>query len=207
VAVFRDELRDLLPRDEAATRLSRQVLLLSEFLEQKAPEFRVPALERRAMVHAHCHHTAIMTFDAERAVLKRMGLEADVLDSGCCGMAGSFGFERDHYEVAMKVGERVLLPAVRAAARDTLVVADGFSCREQIAQATDRRALHLADLLQMAMREGPHGPAGDYPERKYVPNYARRVSPVASAITVAAGVLLVGAVLWRVAHTGLRAKG
>jgi hypothetical protein len=95
-----------------------------------------------------------------------------VLDSGCCGMAGSFGFERDHYDVSVRAGERVLLPQVRTAPRDTLIVADGFSCRTQIAQGTDRRALHLADLIEMAHREGPQGAIGELPESRYVPDYA-----------------------------------
>src|SRR5205807_10062483 len=123
------------------------------------------------IVHAHCHHHAVMKFDAEEQVLRDAGLDCRVLDSGCCGMAGSFGFERDHYDVSMKVGERVLLPAVREAPKDTLIVADGFSCREQIAQSTDRRALHLAEVLDMAAHDGPGGPAGDYPERHYLSDY------------------------------------
>jgi Fe-S oxidoreductase len=105
---------------------------------------------------------------AEIGVLERAGAACEVLDSGCCGMAGAFGFEKDKYEVSMKVGERVLLPAVRGAGKDVVVVADGFSCREQIAQATDRRALHLADVLALGLREGPRGTAGGYPERAYL---------------------------------------
>jgi hypothetical protein len=112
-----------------------------------------------------------MTFDAEEQVLQRMGVDFHLLDSGCCGMAGSFGFERDHYDVSMKVGERVLLPAVRSAPRDTLILADGFSCRTQIAEARPRRALHLADAIEMAVQSGVNGPAGDDPERWYVPEY------------------------------------
>jgi hypothetical protein len=84
-------------------------------------------------------------------------------------MAGAFGFEAgEHYEVSMRVGERVLLPKVREAARDTLIIADGFSCREQIDQSTGRQALHLAQVLKMALDDGPHGTAGDYPERKWI---------------------------------------
>jgi hypothetical protein len=109
----------------------------------------------------------------------------NILDAGCCGMAGSFGFERDHYDVSMKVGERALLPAVRRAPADTLIVADGFSCRTQIAGATNRRALHLADVIEMAGREGVNGPPRDYPEREYVPDYA--ASTRIGAATVAAG--------------------
>ncbi len=89
----------------------------------------------------------------EEAVLSKLGLDYTVLDSGCCGMAGAFGFEEDHYDVSIKVGERVLLPAVRSADKNTLIIADGFSCREQIAQTTDRHALHLAQVIQMAMHE------------------------------------------------------
>ena len=158
-AVFRDELTDLLPRDENAKRLRQQTLLLSEFLERQG--YRPPKLSRKAVVHGHCHHKAIMKMTAEEAVLSKLGLDFELLDSGCCGMAGAFGFERgDHYEVSIKAGERVLLPAVRNAPADTLIIADGFSCREQVAQTTDRRALHLAEVIQMALHEGG-GPAAD----------------------------------------------
>lgn len=94
-----------------------------------------------------------MGFDAEHTLLSRLGLDLEVLDSGCCGMAGGFGFEAQHYDISMKVGQQVLLPAVRSASPDTLIIADGFSCREQIAQGTGREALHLAEVLEMAMRQ------------------------------------------------------
>ena len=99
-----------------------------------------------------------MKMTGEEAVLSKLGLDYTVLDSGCCGMAGAFGFEKDHYEVSMKIGERVLLPAVRSAGKDTLIIADGFSCREQTVQTTDRRALHVAEVIQMAMRGEQHDP-------------------------------------------------
>jgi Fe-S oxidoreductase len=108
-----------------------------------------------------------MGFGSERELLSRMGLELDMPDTGCCGMAGPFGFEASHYEVAMRCGERVLLPAVREADPDTLVVTDGYACREQIAQSTGRRALHLAEVLHMAMRDGAHGTARVPPERDF----------------------------------------
>jgi FAD/FMN-containing dehydrogenase/Fe-S oxidoreductase len=196
VAVFRDEMRELLPDREDAKRLSRQVFLLSEFLE--AQHFRFPRLARQALVHGHCHHKSVMKFGAEQRALEAMGIAADMIDSGCCGMAGSFGFERAHYDVSMKVGEQVLLPAVRRVSTDTLIVADGFSCRTQIAQATDRRALHLADLLAMAEREGEAAAADAYPERRYVPDYA---SLRPQTRTVGAAGMLVAAALgfafWR----------
>jgi Fe-S oxidoreductase len=91
--------------------------------------------------------------DADRTVLGTMGLAYELLDSGCCGLAGAFGFDRHHYDVSMAIGERVLLPAVRSAAADTLVIAGGFSCREQIAHATGRRALHLAEVIRLAQTQ------------------------------------------------------
>jgi Fe-S oxidoreductase/FAD/FMN-containing dehydrogenase len=150
VSVFREELTNLFPVSEQAKRLSKQTLLLSEFLTSKAPRFPFGKVHRRAIVHGHCHHQSVLKMDAEREVLQRLGLAFDILDSGCCGMAGSFGFEKSKYDVSLKCGERVLLPAVRHAEADTLIVANGFSCREQIVQATEREPLHLAEVLALA---------------------------------------------------------
>jgi FAD/FMN-containing dehydrogenase/Fe-S oxidoreductase len=160
VSVFRDELVNLFPRDRDAQRLRGQVFLLSEYLEQHVPGFDPPKLRRKALVHGHCHHKALLKMTAEVALLDKLGLDYELPDSGCCGMAGAFGYEAGrHYEVGVAVGERVLLPAVRQAGEDTLIVADGFSCREQIRQGTGRRALHLADVLAMALRHGESEPA------------------------------------------------
>jgi FAD/FMN-containing dehydrogenase/Fe-S oxidoreductase len=104
-----------------------------------------------AIVHGHCHHKSTLGFGDEGKVLDKLGLDYRVLDSGCCGMAGAFGFEAEHYDVSLQVGERVLLPAVRSAPSEALIVADGFSCREQITQTTGRTALHLAEILQRAL--------------------------------------------------------
>ena len=163
-AVFRDELLSLFPHDERAAALSRQTFLLSEFLEKKAKQFTLPKLARRALVHGHCHHKSIMTMSDEDAVLRRMGIDFQAPAPGCCGMAGAFGFEQDKYEVSVAVGELELLPAVRSASPETLIIADGFSCREQIAQCTDRHAFHLAEVIQMALQEGPTALEGPYPE-------------------------------------------
>jgi FAD/FMN-containing dehydrogenase/Fe-S oxidoreductase len=154
LAVFREELPNLLPHDEDAKRLSSQAFLLSEFLERKLNGWQPPSLAGKALVHGHCHHKALMKLDDEEAVLTKLGLDFEVVDSGCCGMAGSFGYHAgEHYDVSMKAGERVLLPAVRAADANTLIVADGFSCRGQITHATGREALHLAEVIQLALRE------------------------------------------------------
>jgi FAD/FMN-containing dehydrogenase/Fe-S oxidoreductase len=157
VSVFRDELIGLFPHDEDAQRLAHQSFLLEEFLEQPAARAtltdKLPRLKRRALVQMHCHHQAIMRTGAERAVLDRLGLDYTMFESGCCGMAGAFGFEAPTYPVSMQIAERVLLPAVRAAPPDTLLIADGFSCREQITQSTGRHALHLAEVLALALRQ------------------------------------------------------
>jgi len=151
-AVFRDELLNLFPKDDRAQALSRQTFLLSEFLEQKAKHFHLPKLARKALVHGHCHHKSVMRMTDEESVLRKMGIDFHAPAPGCCGMAGSFGFEADKYKVSLAIGELELLPAVRKADPDCLVIADGFSCREQIAQCTNRRALHLAEVIQLAAR-------------------------------------------------------
>jgi Fe-S oxidoreductase len=149
VAVFKDELRKLLPHDEDATRLAKQTFHLGEFLGRHEP----PPLPGKALLHGHCHQKATGGLDGTREVLERMGLEVDVPDSGCCGMAGSWGYEKGHYDVSIACGERVLFPAVRRADPETLVVADGFSCRSQIEAGTGREALHLAQVLRLARKE------------------------------------------------------
>jgi len=151
-SVFRDEMLNFFPDDERARKLSQQVFLLSEFLEQKAQGFQLPSLARRALVHGHCHHKSIMKMNDEESVLKRIGIAYEMPAPGCCGMAGAFGFEKEKYDVSIAIGELELLPAVRRATQDTVIIADGFSCREQIEQCTGRRALHLAEVLQEAFR-------------------------------------------------------
>jgi Fe-S oxidoreductase len=154
VAVFRDELSNLFPHDHRAQALSRQTFLLSEFMETQAASFTFPRLERKALLHGHCHHKSIMKMTAEESLLRRIGVDFLSPAPGCCGMAGSFGFEQDKYDLSMAIGELELLPAVRRAPSDWLIIADGFSCREQIAQGSDRHALHLAEVLEMASNAG-----------------------------------------------------
>jgi len=156
VAAFRDELPGLMPHDEDAKRLSLQTLTLAELLQRHAPDWQPPRLEARALVHGHCHQEAVMGMSAESKLYERMGLEFEVLDSGCCGLAGSFGFEREHDEISRQIGEQRLMPAVRAAGETTILIADGFSCKTQIEQLTDRRALHTAQVLKLAIAQ-QHG--------------------------------------------------
>ncbi len=147
-SVFLEELRNFYPKNERAQRLAGQTYLLADFLAEHAPEWQPPSLtDRKIVLHGHCHHKAVFNMKKERALLEQTGAQVTMLDSGCCGMAGPFGFERDKYTVSQTLGERVLLPAVRAADHDTLIVTDGFSCREQIAQGTSRRAVHVAEVL------------------------------------------------------------
>jgi FAD/FMN-containing dehydrogenase/Fe-S oxidoreductase len=199
-AVFRDELVNLLPHDMDALRLSRQTFVLSEFLEKMAPHFQLPQLRRKAIVQSHCHHAAIMKLDAEKKVLSRMGLDYEVLDSGCCGMAGSFGFERgDKYRVSVEAGERVLLPRVREADRDVLIVANGFSCREQIAQRTLRRALHLAQVIRMGLRRQVNQ-WNEFPERWLDRLQNPNANPLLPAARTTAVVLGAGALAYAIAR-------
>ena len=146
-SVFRDEAVNLIPEDPRTAQLKRQTFLLSEFLVKHAPEYRPAQRPQKMLVHMHCHHRAIFSMKDEVTLLTATGGDVKVLDSGCCGMAGPFGFEQKSYDVSQTLGERVLLPAVRAAGAGTVIVTDGFSCREQIAQNTDRRAVHIAEVL------------------------------------------------------------
>ncbi|MGH9703682.1 MAG: FAD-binding and (Fe-S)-binding domain-containing protein, partial [Candidatus Acidiferrales bacterium] len=148
-SVFHDELRNLFPGDPLAQRLRNQVFLLCEFLENQAPGYSPAPLARQAVLHGHCHQKAVMKMTHAESLLRKMGIELTSLDSGCCGMAGPFGFDREKYEIAQAIGERVLLPAVRSASQEVLIVTDGFSCREQVYQSTGRRAYHLAEVIQL----------------------------------------------------------
>jgi Fe-S oxidoreductase len=153
-SVFQDELRGLFPHHGVAHRLRQQTFTLSTFLQTQARGYEPPKLPgTKVLLHGHCHHRAVLPFSHEEALLKRMGVALKSLDSGCCGMAGPFGFEKTKFNISQALGERVLLPAVRAADPETLVVTDGFSCREQIEQNTDRKPLHIAELLRLGLNE------------------------------------------------------
>ncbi|WP_145795966.1 FAD-binding and (Fe-S)-binding domain-containing protein [Kitasatospora atroaurantiaca] len=155
-AALREELPKLIGAD--AGDVPGRVRTLAEFLDEAEVELPELAAGTRAVTQVHCHQHAVLGTEADRRVEARIGLANEVLDSGCCGLAGNFGFERGHYEVSVAAAERVLLPAVRAADRETVVLADGFSCRTQISQLSGgRTAVHLAELLRRAVREGESG--------------------------------------------------
>jgi FAD/FMN-containing dehydrogenase/Fe-S oxidoreductase len=171
VATFRDELLTFFPDDPDARRLSENTYLLSEFLDRETDLDLGTLPGEEALVHGHCHQKSVLDFDAQQRVLDRLAIGYDVLDSGCCGMAGAFGFEEDKYDVAQACGERVLLPAVRAADRRTMILTDGFSCREMLEQNGLRRPRHLAELVHMALeRDGRLPPAPRSP--RLVPAHA-----------------------------------
>jgi Fe-S oxidoreductase len=185
-AVFRDEMVNMLPNDQDAIRLSRQVSLLGEFVRSHQNRFRLPSIKARVLFHAHCHEKAVFDARTDAELLRALGAEVDAPDTGCCGMAGSFGFEAGHYGVSMAVGERVLLPSVRNAAPDTVIVSDGFSCREQIHQATGRDGLHIAEVLRLAQQDAL---GGKRPERQVRIDYAAQAPARIAALTAAAMVI------------------
>jgi len=148
-SVFKDELAELFPSDARAKRLSQQVWLLADWLMAKAPEFKVCGVAgARILIHGHCHHKAVFGGPAsEIALLRKAGASVELIEAGCCGMAGPFGFEADKFEVSRAIANQGLLPAIQTTDAATIVVADGFSCREQIEQLGHLRALHLAEVL------------------------------------------------------------
>lgn len=145
-AALKSDLPELLD-DDRARGLARATVTLAELLVHHTPDWQPPRIEARSISQTHCHQHATTGFGADSTLLRRMGVDNTVLDSGCCGLAGNFGFERGHHDVSVAAGEQVLLPAVRSAAPHTHVLADGFSCRTQIAQRTDRTGTHLAQLI------------------------------------------------------------
>jgi FAD/FMN-containing dehydrogenase/Fe-S oxidoreductase len=205
-AVFRDELVNLFPHDEDAVRLSQQVYTLAEFLDRHPPRRPLPRLQIEALVHGHCHQKAVIGMDAEQNILHKMGVKYQLLDSGCCGMAGSFGFTREHYDTSLQIGELALLPEVRAADSHTLVLADGFSCRQQIEQTTHRRGLHVADALYLALlKEHQDIESNGYPERTYLAQMRAGAPPLPPIMGFLGG-LAIGAGLIVLARTAARSR-
>jgi Fe-S oxidoreductase len=184
--VFRSDGPELLDGNEDMRRLSRQTRTLAELLAERAPHWQPPHLDVDAIIQTHCHQHAVIGSDADDTLMRRAGIDAERLASGCCGLAGNFGFEDGHYDVSRAAGERVLLPRVRDADLHTVVLADGFSCRTQIEQGdTGRTAVHLVELLAAGIAGRR---LGERPEQVLAPTSRSRGSrrqPVRSAAPTA----------------------
>ncbi len=208
LATFRDELVELLPHDADARRLRTQTRSLAEFLLQR-DGFEPPHLAGQALFHGHCHQKAVWGVDSDVRLLRRLGLEVQTPDTGCCGVAGSFGYEAgEKYEISVRAGERVLAPEVRGAGAGTIVVADGFSCRSQVEHLTERHALHLAEVLHLAAADRGAGASepDSTPEERYRSSAGAPPEPASTAgrkALVAAAGVAVGAGALAV----LRARG
>ncbi|TSB31557.1 FAD-binding and (Fe-S)-binding domain-containing protein [Streptomyces benahoarensis] len=150
-AALRSDLAELLDGNADARAIAGSTVTLAELLIHQASDWQPPLIETSSISQTHCHQHATSGFSADSTLLRRMGVDNTTLDSGCCGLAGNFGFERGHYDVSVAAGEQVLLPAVRAADLDTHILADGFSCRTQISQQTDRTGTHVAQLIARAL--------------------------------------------------------
>jgi hypothetical protein len=150
-SVFRDELPELLAGDARAARLAKQVVSLGELLERRG--WNPPQLGGRALLHAHCHDRALASrsVKSDFTLLASAGASVEAPEAGCCGMSGAFGYKREYYDASVRIGELGPLPHVRAAAPDALIVANGFSCREQIEGLTGRPTLHLAEALARSL--------------------------------------------------------
>lgn len=192
-AALRSDATELFPDDPQAHRLRQQTRTLAELLNDQTPDWQAPTLPTPAIVQTHCHQHAILGTDADAAVLRKSGVDAEFLDSGCCGLAGNFGFEQGHYDVSEACAERVLLPAVRDVPEETVVLADGFSCRTQIDQgnANGRTAMHLAELLRAALAHNPPKPR---PEQRWArrPVLPSRRARLGAAAAVGTGLAAVG---------------
>ncbi|ACU73720.1 FAD linked oxidase domain protein [Catenulispora acidiphila DSM 44928] len=200
-AVFRADAVELMPGNQDVQRLAGQFRTFAEQLVNHAPQgWTPPKLIRTATVQTHCHQHAVLKDDADRELMTRAGIDAHVLDEGCCGLAGDFGFQRGHYDLSMKIAEQGVLPAVRATAPNALVLADGFSCRTQIDHApTDRQALHLAEALAAAL-DGPlpaHHPEHIAPRPNVPQTAARLASATGAALAAGAFATAVYAVMRR----------
>jgi Fe-S oxidoreductase len=155
---LKDEYLYLLPGEARVREVAEQAMTFEEFISREADEGRFSVelgeIGQKALLHGHCHQKALVGIGPSVHTLSLApGLAVEEVDSGCCGMAGSFGYEAEHYELSIAMGERRLLPAVRAAEADTLIVAAGVSCRQQIAHGTGREALHPAQVLRKAIKQ------------------------------------------------------
>ena len=206
LAVFKDEIEKMLPHDDDALRLKDQSYHFPEFFHHFG--INPPKLDREAIVWGHCHHKATGDMANELDLLGSMGVDANEVTGGCCGLAGSWGFEQGHHDLSIKIGENALLPAARKADKEALIIADGFSCKTQVAQAgTGRRALHVAQAIKMARDYGERGFTDGRPEDPYYevrpePPRDIRIKRRLTAGAVASLIAATGAVIARRAVGG-----
>jgi Fe-S oxidoreductase len=160
-AVFRSDVTDLFAEDHDVRRLAKQTITLAELLTAHSPGYEPPRVDARAIAQVHCHQHAVLGWDADKDLLAKAGVDVEQLESGCCGLAGNFGFEPGHREVSEACAERVLLPRVREADSDTVVLADGFSCRTQIHELDSggKEGIHFAELLAASTAQRPQSPS------------------------------------------------
>lgn len=156
ILTLRDEYHYLLPEDPRVDGIAELAVTFEEFLTALADrgdlDLTFTSEARRLLLHGHCHEKALVgTAPSHRVLSLPAGYQVTEVDSGCCGMAGAFGYEAEHYEISLKMAERSLLPAIRDAESDTAIVAAGISCRQQIEHGTGRQALHPAEVLRQAL--------------------------------------------------------
>jgi Fe-S oxidoreductase len=157
---FRDEYLDLLPNNPSAKQLAQHSLLIEEFIAQNTEKFaplfaksKISNQQSKILFHGHCYQKALTGTKPLQTMLQLTGAQVSQINSGCCGMAGSFGYEAEHYEISMRIGEERLFPAVRAAGSETVVAASGVSCRHQITAGAGRAALHPIEILAQSSGE------------------------------------------------------
>ena len=191
LAVFRHELPRMLPNNQDAQRLHQNCYHLAEFFEKH--NIQLPQLSAKAIVWGHCHHKATGGMDPEMNLLKeRMGIDATEAKGGCCGLAGSWGFEEGKYDISMQCGEIGLLPAVRDADPSTAIIANGFSCKTQLRESSlGREAMHVAELIRIAQKLSVPQMHDARPEqlREPRPEPPQAIKLVRNAATIGIGVL------------------
>ena len=198
-AVFRSDAPELFPGDQDVLRLRDHTLTLAELLTEHTPGYEPPSVRRPVLTQVHCHQHAVMGWDADEKLLKQADASAEHLDTGCCGLAGNFGFQAGHGEVSRAIAERALLPKLRAASPGAVILADGFSCRTQIHELDSggREGMHLAELLATAGNLGYDRPERAAAPRPAPPGTAAKAATVLGAATAAALTTAAAALLRR----------
>jgi Fe-S oxidoreductase len=188
-SVFRGDALELFPDDQDVRRLSDHTKTLAELLTEHTPGYRPPAIRRKALAQVHCHQHAVLDWDADEKLLRTAGAEPEHLETGCCGLAGDFGFQAGHGEVSRAIAERALLPRLRAANPGAVILADGFSCRTQIHELDSggREAMHLAELLATAGNLGYDRPEETAAPRPASPRAPAKAAALAATAAAAAG--------------------